>query len=94
MALLRKFSRSPYLQVLGQRYMVLLGLNLVLGLFNPTISMAGHIGGAVGGCLVVMFLPPLVEKISLQENRFFQFHWLSGSDRPIIRDILFDIRKN
>ncbi|ABP93200.1 Uncharacterized membrane protein [Streptococcus suis 98HAH33] len=74
MALLRKFSRSPYLQVLGQRYMVLLGLNLVLGLFNPTISMAGHIGGAVGGCLVVMFLPPLVEKdLFTGKQIFFSF---------------------
>ncbi len=62
MALLRKFSRSPYLRVLGQRYMVLLGLNLALGLFNPAISMAGHIGGAVGGCLTVLFIPPLMEK--------------------------------
>lgn len=62
MALLRKFSRSPYLQVLGQRYMLLLGLNLALGLFTPSISMAGHIGGAIGGCLVVIFLPPLTEK--------------------------------
>lgn len=62
MALLRKFSRSSYLQVLGQRYMLLLGLNLALGLFTPSISMAGHIGGAIGGCLVVIFLPPLTEK--------------------------------
>ncbi|HEM6302888.1 TPA: rhomboid family intramembrane serine protease [Streptococcus suis] len=74
MALLRKFSRSPYLQVLGQRYMVLLGLNLVLGLFNPTISMAGHIGGAIGGCLVVIFLPPLVEKdLFTGKQIFFSF---------------------
>lgn len=62
MALLRKFSRSPYLQVLGQRYMLLLGLNLALGLFTPSINMAGHIGGAIGGCLVVILLPPLTEK--------------------------------
>lgn len=62
MALLRKFSRSPYLQVLGQRYMVLLAMNLALGLFNPTISMAGHIGGAIGGCLVVLFIPPRMER--------------------------------
>ncbi len=55
--------------------------------------MAGHIGGAVGGCLVVMFLPPLVEKDLFTGKQIFQFHWLSGSDRPIIRDILFDIRK-
>ncbi len=38
MALLRKFSRDPYLQVLGQRYMVLLGLNLVLGLLIQPLA--------------------------------------------------------
>ncbi|MBS8115374.1 rhomboid family intramembrane serine protease, partial [Streptococcus suis] len=54
--------------------MVLLGLNLVLGLFNPTISMAGHIGGAIGGCLVVIFLPPLVEKdLFTGKQIFFSF---------------------
>ena len=61
-ALLRRFTRSAYVQLLGQRYMVLLGLNLVLGFFNPSISLAGHIGGAVGGCLVLVFLPPHLEK--------------------------------
>ncbi|HEM4265214.1 TPA: rhomboid family intramembrane serine protease [Streptococcus suis] len=62
MALLRYYSRSPYVQVLGQRYTALLIANLIITLLNPSISLAGHIGGAVGGCLVVMFLPPLVEK--------------------------------
>ncbi|WP_155964405.1 rhomboid family intramembrane serine protease [Streptococcus ruminantium] len=70
-ALLRKFSRSPYLRMLGQRYVVLLVFNLVLGLFNPAISMAGHIGGAVGGCLVVFFLPPLVEKDLFSGKQIF-----------------------
>ncbi|WP_155962042.1 rhomboid family intramembrane serine protease [Streptococcus ruminantium] len=70
-ALLRKFSRSPYLRMLGQRYVVLLVFNLVLGLFNPAISMAGHIGGAVGGCLVVVFLPPLVEKDLFSGKQIF-----------------------
>lgn len=71
MALLRKFSRSRYLQVLGQRYMMLLGMNLLLGLFTPSISMAGHIGGAVGGALVVIFLPPLVEKNLFSGKQIF-----------------------
>ncbi|BDD39591.1 rhomboid family intramembrane serine protease [Streptococcus ruminantium] len=70
-ALLRKFSRSPYLRMLGQRYVVLLVFNLVLGLFNPVISMAGHVGGAVGGCLVVAFLPPLVEKDLFSGKQIF-----------------------
>ncbi|MGT2712537.1 rhomboid family intramembrane serine protease [Streptococcus oriscaviae] len=61
MALLRYGSRTPYLRVLGQRYTALLVLNLMLGFFNPAVSMAGHLGGAVGGCLTVIFLPPLLE---------------------------------
>lgn len=61
-SLLRRFSRSSYIQALGQRYVVLLGLNLILGLFTPSISLAGHVGGAIGGCLVVLFLPPRMEK--------------------------------
>ncbi|HFI0342435.1 TPA: rhomboid family intramembrane serine protease [Streptococcus suis] len=74
MAFLRYYSRSAYLQLLGQRYTALLLINLALGLFNPTISMAGHIGGAIGGCLVVIFLPPLVEKdLFTGKQIFFSF---------------------
>lgn len=62
MALLRYYSRSPYVQVLGQRYTALLIANLIITLLNPSISLAGHLGGAVGGCLVVIFLPPQREK--------------------------------
>ncbi|MCK4026769.1 rhomboid family intramembrane serine protease [Streptococcus suis] len=62
MGFLRYYSRSAYLQLLGQRYTALLLINLALGLFNPAISMAGHIGGAIGGCLAVVCLPPRLEK--------------------------------
>lgn len=62
MVLLRYHSRSPYVQVLGQRYTALLVMNMVITLLNPSISLAGHLGGAVGGCLAVIFLPPQGEK--------------------------------
>ncbi|MGT2951188.1 rhomboid family intramembrane serine protease [Streptococcus cuniculi] len=62
MVVLRYYSRNPYLQLLGQRYIALLLINLVLGLFNPEISLAGHIGGVVGGALAGIFLPTLQEK--------------------------------
>lgn len=62
MVLLRYYSRSPYVQVLGQRYTALLVMNMVITLLNPSISLAGHLGGAVGGCLAVVFLPPQREK--------------------------------
>ncbi|MER0123624.1 rhomboid family intramembrane serine protease [Streptococcus sp. ZJ93] len=61
MVVLRFHSRNPYLQLLGQRYIALLLLNLVLGLFNPEISLAGHVGGAVGGAIAAVFLPTISE---------------------------------
>ncbi|MGT2965368.1 rhomboid family intramembrane serine protease [Streptococcus acidominimus] len=57
MVVLRYSSRNPSLQLLGQRYIALLLINLVLGFFNPEISLAGHIGGVVGGALATVFLP-------------------------------------
>lgn len=57
MVVLRYYSRNPYLQSLGQRYVALLLINLALGLFRPEISLVGHIGGVVGGALAGVFLP-------------------------------------
>lgn len=62
MAVLRYFSRNAYLKSLGQRYTSLLIINLLISLVNPSVSLAGHIGGAVGGALVVIFLPPKGER--------------------------------
>ncbi|MGT2715692.1 rhomboid family protein [Streptococcus respiraculi] len=61
MVVLRYYSRNPYLQLLGQRYIALLLINLALGFFNPEISLAGHVGGVFGGALASIFLPPLRE---------------------------------
>lgn len=61
MVVLRYSSRNPSLQLLGQRYIALLLINLVLGFFNPEISLVGHIGGVVGGALAGVFLPPLAD---------------------------------
>lgn len=46
----------PYqasIQRLSRNYLVLIILNVVLGLFNSGIDNAGHIGGLVGGYLVM-----------------------------------------
>ena len=53
---LRYAVRNPYIQQLGQSYLILLVMNLVLSL-TPGISLAGHLGGAVGGALCAVIFP-------------------------------------
>ena len=50
-------SRNPYLQQLGQSYLSLLVINLVGSILIPGISLAGHVGGAVGGALLAIVFP-------------------------------------
>jgi len=54
---LRYASRNPYLQQLGQSYLSLLVINLVGSILMPGISLAGHVGGAVGGALLAIVFP-------------------------------------
>lgn len=56
------FGRNPYLKELGRNYQALIIINLIFNLFTPSIGIAGHIGGLVGGILCAVFLPTLVEK--------------------------------
>ena len=62
---LRYAVRNPYIQQLGQSYLVLLVLNLVLSL-TPGISLAGHLGGAVGGALCAVIFPVRGERRAYQ----------------------------
>ena len=55
--ILRYASRNPYLQQLGQSYFSLLVINLVGSVLIPGISLAGHVGGAVGGALLAIVFP-------------------------------------
>lgn len=56
------FGRNPYLKELGRNYQALIIVNLIFNLFTPSIGIAGHFGGLVGGVLCAIFLPTLVEK--------------------------------
>lgn len=56
------FGRNPYLKELGRNHQALIIVNLIFNLFTPSIGIAGHIGGLVGGVLCAIFLPTLVEK--------------------------------
>ncbi|MBY5035038.1 rhomboid family intramembrane serine protease [Streptococcus gallolyticus] len=59
MAVLRYQSRSAYVRFLGQRYVGLLIANLIVTFISPNISIAGHIGGLIGGafCAFMLVLP-------------------------------------
>ncbi len=57
MAVLRFYVRSPYLRQLGQAYMGLLVANVLITVISPSISVAGHLGGAIGGALCAFMIP-------------------------------------
>lgn len=58
MALLRYRSGHPYLQAVGHQFTGLLLVNFLLTLLTPGLSLAGHLGGAVGGLLSACLLTP------------------------------------
>lgn len=50
------FGKNPYLKQVGKSYQVMILLNLFFNIFTPGVSLAGHVGGLVGGVLVAIFL--------------------------------------
>ena len=48
--------RDSYIQQLGQSYMTLIVVNIIFS-FMPGISLAGHLGGLIGGILCAVILP-------------------------------------
>ena len=67
---LRFATRNYYLQQLGQSYMSLLAVNLVMS-FLPGISLAGHLGGLVGGALGAVILPVSGERYAFSKTQRF-----------------------
>ena len=59
---LRYATRSPYIQQLGQSYMTLFVINIIGSVLIPGISLAGHIGGAVGGAFLAVVFPVRSER--------------------------------
>lgn len=49
--------RQPYLNQLGRQYLTLIVINMVFSILSPDVSLAGHLGGAVGGVLFGVALP-------------------------------------
>ncbi|HFZ7231282.1 TPA: rhomboid family intramembrane serine protease [Streptococcus agalactiae] len=50
------FGKNSYLKQVGKSYQVMILLNLFFNIFTPGVSLAGHVGGLVGGVLVAIFL--------------------------------------
>ena len=59
---LRYATRSPYIQHLGQSYLTLFVINIIGSVLIPGISLAGHIGGAVGGAFLAVAFPVRSER--------------------------------
>lgn len=67
-ASLRFIARSPYIHYLSQRYTSLILINILFS-FMPGISLAGHLGGLVGGGILAFVFPVYGERDSLKKSR-------------------------
>lgn len=63
-------GKNAYLRHIGRNYLILIALNTVISLMSPDISVAGHIGGAVGGVLVAVMthIPKLTGQFIRREK--------------------------
>ena len=64
---LRFIARSPYIRYLGQRYTALILINILFS-FMPGISLAGHLGGLVGGGILAFVFPVYGEPDSVKKS--------------------------
>ena len=64
---LRFIARSPYIHYLSQRYTSLILINILFS-FMPGISLAGHLGGLVGGGLLAFVFPVYGEQDSVKKS--------------------------
>ena len=66
-ASLRFMARSPYIQYLSQSYTSLILVNILFS-FMPGISLAGHLGGLVGGGILAFVFPVYGERDSVKKS--------------------------
>ena len=66
-ASLRFIARSPYIQYLSQSYTSLILINILFS-FMPGISLAGHLGGLVGGGILAFVFPVYGERDSVKKT--------------------------
>ena len=66
-ASLRFIARSPYIQYLSQSYTSLILINILFS-FMPGISLAGHLGGLVGGGILAFVFLVYGERDSVKKS--------------------------
>lgn len=62
------FKHYPGFKELTQQYFILIGINLVFGLFGNGIDIFGHIGGVLGGFLLGQTIAVPYQKASYQKS--------------------------
>jgi rhomboid protease GluP len=69
---LYKINPTVYKRIYGSDFLILIGINLVLGIIRPNIDMAGHIGGLIGGFIIAFSLGLSYEKALTPKRVPFQ----------------------
>nr|WP_282917199.1 rhomboid family intramembrane serine protease [Streptococcus canis] len=62
------FGNNQALRELGKSYQTLIVVNLLLNVFMPNVSMAGHVGGVIGGALLGFGLSNRLQKLTLGKS--------------------------
>lgn len=62
------FGNNQVLRELGKSYQTLIVVNLLLNVFMPNVSMAGHVGGIIGGALLGFGLSNRLQKLTLGKS--------------------------
>jgi membrane associated rhomboid family serine protease len=73
MAMLGYLTKNPSFQFVGKQFAVLILASLVINLFQPGVSILGHIGGALGGLLLAVPFAPKILQNKLSETQKVSF---------------------
>lgn len=68
---LYRTNPAVYKRIYGMDYIILIGINLLMGFIRPNIDVAGHLGGLAGGFFVSSALMRVPGYIPIKRNRLF-----------------------
>ncbi|GAB2021200.1 rhomboid family intramembrane serine protease [Pseudolactococcus yaeyamensis] len=81
MAMLGYLAKNPSFQAVGKQFAVLIFANLVINVFQPSVGIFGHIGGALGGVLLAAPFAPKILQAKISETQkvtFFSIYLVSA----------------